>query len=128
MPIPSGSSGGLFSLQEFASYLRRPLTEVDQNVAGLLLELTEGVINDAISGYAVTASRIKAVALEVAARAYRNPDGLIAETLDDWSGRRPEDVARAGVYLTESERTQLLAAAGVPATSGGWSGSMAYWR
>lgn len=54
---------------------------------------------------------VRGIALEAAARAARNPRGLESWTrsIDDGSRteRLPKDAARAGVFLTDDERTRL---------------------
>jgi hypothetical protein len=54
---------------------------------------------------------VKAMALEVGARAARNPKGLASWTrsVDDASRteRLPDAAARAGIYLTDDERARL---------------------
>jgi len=54
-------------------------------------------------------SRIQAITLEVAARAVRNPNGYSSETIDDYTYRRDADTRQAGIYVTDSERAELLA-------------------
>ena len=97
----------MFTLEELAFYL--PETASDPDRAGLLRELTIDLIGE-IAPDAVTSSsaQAKAVALEVAARAYRNADGYSSETVDDYTYRRDAATRSAGVYLTADERATLL--------------------
>lgn len=102
----------LFTPAELASYMRR--STADLGNVDLHIELAEGLILPLIGGAAsplITDIRIKATGIEVVARALRNPEGYIAESLDDWSGRLPETAARAGVFLTRDERSDLISLA-----------------
>ncbi|PSJ29560.1 hypothetical protein B7P34_06745 [Streptosporangium nondiastaticum] len=51
-----------------------------------------------------------AVVLSVAARAYANPQGIVAETVGPYSVQRPH--AQAGLYMTRDERRSLKLMAG----------------
>lgn len=82
--------------------------------AYLLIDLADAAILPLIAGANPPLDqdfRVEAIALEVVARAIRNPGGYIDESLDDWRGRLPEATARAGVYLTDDEKQTLLALA-----------------
>lgn len=87
----------LYTLDEFAAYMQSDA--INTTTATLLLDLVTGLV-DELGTFTAYPVSVKAVALEAAARAYRNPDGLTSETVDDWTGRRE---SAAGVYLTESE-------------------------
>lgn len=96
------SAADLYDLTEFAAYVQ---SDVDTATSTLLRSLVVGLI-DEIGTFDPYPVSVKAVALEAAARAYRNPDGLTSETIDDWTGRRE---AASGVYLTESEQATIRA-------------------
>ncbi len=110
----------IFTLSELASYLQQDL---DTATATLIQTLTDGLIAERAGPVAVPASSaMKAVALEVAARAYRNPARLSMETIDDYTWR-VDNAGDAGVFLLEDEvrrirpgsarvRSQLLSAYG----------------
>lgn len=49
---------------------------------------------------------VHAVVVQVAARVWMNPNGLVQESVDDYS-RRFTDDASAGLFLTDAERTIL---------------------
>lgn len=101
------------SISELALYLQQ---DVDAPTAQLLLELTDGVIAERIGVVAVPApAGVKAVALEVAARAYRNPARLTSETIDDYTWR-VDNAGDAGVFLLEDEVRRLS-----PSQSGAFS-------
>ena len=88
------------SISELSLYLQQ---EVDSQTAQLLLELTDGVIVGRIGAVAVPPpAGVKAVALEVAARAYRNPARLTSETIDDYTWR-VDNAGDAGVFVLEDE-------------------------
>jgi hypothetical protein len=103
----------LYTLEEFASYVQ---SDVDTYTATLLRDLVTGLIDAAVGisfdpDAGTTAQ--KAVALEAAARSYRNPNGISSVTvaIDDYSRTdRWESAAlaaRVGVYLTAAERAEL---------------------
>lgn len=98
----------LFTADELAAY---PGTEgIPLATAELLQDLAEGLVYELIPQATADASmKAKGIALEVVARAYRNPNGYAAENVDDYSYRRPTATAASGVYLTTDERAQLLA-------------------
>ena len=105
----------MFTLDELASYL--PETANDPGRAGLLRDLTLGLIGRTIGPTPSdpdAATVVKAIGLEVAARAFRNADGYSSETVDDYTYRRDAGTRAAGVYLTPDERAQLLDLAGTP--------------
>jgi hypothetical protein len=105
----------IYSLEEFASYVQ---SDVDTATASLLRDLVTGLIQ-AVDGnnYSATSpsATVKAVALEAAARSYRNPGGITSrsESIDDYSVTdRWEDTAKElGVFLTDREIARLR---GVP--------------
>lgn len=106
-----------------ASYLRDPALEDDESLAQIV-ELTNGIIAEFLSldesqPYDPPA-RVRAVAYEVAARAYRNPEGYASEQIDDYKYSRPAATRAAGVYLTDDEETRLLQADGTPRAKVGW--------
>lgn len=89
---------------DLASYLRDPDISVDDS--DVVLRLANGIVEEQLSGSQIT-PRVEAITLEVAARAYRNPQGFSSETTDDYTYRREAETRRAGVYLTDSEKTEL---------------------
>jgi len=97
----------LFTLDELASYLQ--VGSVAPATGGLLQELTEDLVTDVVGVAKANSPRVKPIALEVAARAYRNANGYASETVDDYTYQRASGTQEAGVYLTDSERATLLA-------------------
>lgn len=96
----------LITLDELASYL--PDTAQNPGRAQLLVDLTMAVIYAEIPQLVADESLVaKAVALEVAARAYRNSDGFQMEKVDDYTYRRDTSTRAAGVYVTGEERVML---------------------
>lgn len=81
------------------------------------IELANGVVSEALFGIGGTEdldpvpTRVKAITLEVAARALRNPEGYdsVTRQIDDWkeTTRREHADVRPGVYLTDEERDEL---------------------
>lgn len=105
----------LFTLEELGVYAG---DDYDDTRGPLIRELTLGAVYDTIpDAVADPSPRARAIALEVAGRALRNPQGYAAERVDDYSYNRPSATQAAGVYLTDGERSELLdvaaAAAGV---------------
>ena len=98
----------MFTQPELASYLNTPIDNPGR--AALLSTLAEGLVLDRLGdspGALVTHVRVKVIALEVAARAYRNPEGYVDQSVDDWRGRLPDTLAKAGIFLTGHEEGQL---------------------
>lgn len=96
----------MFTLTELASYLQ--VDTVPTATGDLLHELTEDLILDVVGLPNASNRRVKAIALEVAARAYRNANGYQSETVDDYTYRRASGTGAAGVYLTDGERAILV--------------------
>lgn len=107
--------------ENLAAYL-----QVESVNADLVIELTNGLITELIDEIAAAngvalapvPSRIKAIALEVAARGYRNPQAYTSVTvgIDDYDKtvrREGKQAERFGVYLTDEETDELLSLAGV---------------
>lgn len=101
----------IITTADLASYLRD--ADLDATAAGLYVELANGLVTD-ITGdlSAPFPARARAVALEAAARAYRNPEGATSETIDDYTFRRDGATSSGGVYLTPSEMALLRGLAG----------------
>lgn len=99
---------------ELTTYLG-PLVQVDDNRLGFLVELTNGLVMERwaepVTDPALIPTWVKAIALEVAGRPARNPQGLASWTksVDDASKteRLPELAAQAGVFLTTAEAARL---------------------
>lgn len=89
---------------ELVSYLR--LSAPDASTA-LFVMLTNGLIEDIAGTLTPVPTRVKTIALEVAARAYRNPEGYASESIDDYTYRRPTETRSAGIYLTGAEASEL---------------------
>lgn len=98
----------MFTLEELASY---PGTDgIPESTALLLRDLAVGLIDEvAAPEFTASSIRAKGIALEVVARAYRNPGGFSSETVDDYTYRRASSTGTAGVYLTSEERSALTA-------------------
>lgn len=91
---------------ELASYLRLPA--VPDGMA-LIVELANGVVESVwTAGTTPAPARVRAITFEVAARAWRNPEGYSSETVDDYTYRRDAATRSGGVYLTDAERAELL--------------------
>ena len=97
----------IITTDDLASYLRDPAVSGDAN-AVLYVELANGIVEEVTGTLTSVPTRVKAIALEVAARAWRNPNGYSSETIDDYTYRRDADTRQAGVYLTDSERAELV--------------------
>ena len=103
MPIVTNSET-IITSAELASYLRLPA--VDDAVT-LFTDMANGIVTDITGPLATPPMRVRAITLEVAARAYRNPNGYSSETIDDYTYRRDGDTRQAGVYLTDAEAREL---------------------
>ena len=89
---------------DLASYLR--MGSPDATVA-LFAGMASDLVEDVTGTLGTVPTRVKAIALEVAARAYRNPNGYSSETIDDYTYSRDTDTRQAGVYLTATEAAEL---------------------
>lgn len=98
----------LFTDDELASY---PGTEgISAETSMLLGDLAEARILAVIPEDVANGSLVvKGIALEMVARAFRNPGGFSSETVDDYTYRRDGSTRTAGVYLTGDERAELMA-------------------
>lgn len=96
----------IITAAQLATYLRGEAQESD---LALLVELANGIVSEAAPTLATPAPiRVRAITFEVAARAWRNPDGYSSETVDDYTYRRDADSRSAGIYLTDAERAELV--------------------
>jgi hypothetical protein len=107
----------LFTLDDLAAYMQVPA--VTPTTGALLSELTDDLIADAYGGPLPTPApaRVRRIALEVAKRAYQNPNGYVSETLGDYSYNRgsrssPRAMDQSGLYLTDEERRAIASVAG----------------
>jgi hypothetical protein len=92
----------LFTNAEFASYLREPDPGVDNSSTDVVRRLAAGWLKSATGLADFTApvdDQLFGWALELAAIAYRNPDGLASESIDDyqasWDRARRKDILEA---------------------------------
>lgn len=106
----------LFTTAELAAYMQQAESAVNQQTAELLLDLTTGLIEDVYGGALPdpVPMRLLRVGLEVAKRAYLNPNGYVSESLGDYSYSRGRGPTQQGVYLTSAERQAIRGAAGLP--------------
>lgn len=104
----------IINMIDLASYLRE--SNIDPS-ADLLVELANGIVTEVTGTLDPIPTRVRAVTLEVAARAYRNPQGASSETIDDYTYRRDGDTTAAGVYLTRTELATLRGLAGAVSAS-----------
>ncbi len=95
---------------DLASYPGNPAADATQGQVDLIVRLTNGQIAEITGTLESIPARIESIALEVAARAFRNPDGASEERVDDYATKRPAGQESAGVYLTAWERAQVIAA------------------
>lgn len=108
MPIViDTTAAGIITPEELASYLRDPSLSSDPSFA-LIVDLTNGLVGDVTDDATSVPMRVKTITLEVAARAWRNPNGYSSETVDDYTYRRDVNTRQAGVYLTDDERGEIL--------------------
>lgn len=106
----------IIKVTDLASYLGRAGIAVDDVSADLYVDLANGLVSDVVGELDPVPTRVKAIALEVAARGYRNPNGYTSVTtsFDDSSKtwRRELSGSQAGIYLTDAERDELMGLAG----------------
>lgn len=106
----------IITVDDLASYPGVVLREEATNA--LVVDLANGLVLDVVGDLSPVPTRVRALTLEVAARALRNPEGYtsVTKSIDDWDEtvRREGTNEGAGVYLTDSERAVLLASLGRP--------------
>lgn len=96
----------IITTEELAAYLQD--STITDDVAGLVVDLANEIVTDVVGAQDDPyPARVRAITFEVAARAFRNPEGYSSETIDDYTYRRDAETRRAGVYLTETERAEL---------------------
>jgi hypothetical protein len=99
-----------------ASYLQLPEESIP--AGAVVINLTNGLIQDIVGELETTPSWVTAIALEVAARGWRNPQAYTSVTvgIDDYDKtvrREGKGVDKVGVYLTDDEKADLLELNGV---------------
>lgn len=111
----------LFTAEELSAYLQDD--DLKAGTVTLLVDLVTGVIDEVATFTEPYPVRVKAIALEVAARAYTNPSGLSSRTtsIDDYSTTDRWDAKAAGVFLTPSERDAVIIASGGSAGGGAFA-------
>lgn len=95
---------------DLSSYPGTPKTATPEQMT-LVLGLANGLVSDIIGTLTPVPTKAKTIALEVAARGLRNPEGAssVTQSIDDWSEtvRFEGGLEGAGVYLTEDEEAAL---------------------
>ena len=81
-----------------ANQIRDWITKVQRRIQRRLGDLS-----------ALDASALRDVITEVVARRVKNPDGKKNERIDDYSYGLTDDMAKAGLYITEAEWADLMA-------------------
>ncbi|MEV6777011.1 hypothetical protein [Streptomyces syringium] len=90
--------------QQLADFLGQ---DVQDDRAALIITQAEALCRAVVNPLPEGAG---AVVLSVAARAYANPQGIVAETVGPYSVQRPQ--SQAGLYMTRDERRSLKLMAG----------------
>jgi len=93
-------------LTELASALQCDLDTATANL--LLLDLAQGLITELIGEQDPWPKTAKSIALTAAARAYRNPEGVRQDAVGGASAIYNDPLYRMGVYLSDSEKADLL--------------------
>jgi hypothetical protein len=105
---------------DLASYLR---TTIAAGTADLVVGLTNDLITELIGNQldndGKAPPRVRAIGLEVAARAWRNPEGYssISTEIDDFTvtkRREGDALTMGGVFLTPGEEAYLRGLLGIP--------------
>lgn len=110
---------------ELVSYLRldAEAASADSDLLELFVELANGLVSDYLgspTSMDPIPTRIRTITLEVAARAFRNPEGYASEQIDDYKYTRPSSARAAGIYLTDEEEDWLRGTLGTPKVKVGW--------
>lgn len=96
----------IITTSDLASYLRDDSATAS---ADLLVGLANDLVTEIVGADIATAAPVvvRTTTLEVAARAWRNPNGYSSERIDDYGYSRPAETRRAGIYLTADEKAEL---------------------
>lgn len=103
------------TVSDVATRLGRPIsdtTEVAQVNAWLgdvegMIAARVGSLSDAITAGTITPSTLLRVECQVVIRKITNPDGKIAEDIDDYRYRYSENARRGELFLTDEEWADL---------------------
>jgi len=98
----------------------RPLSDAEEIVGSTLLADAWGILKDRIGGlddlvaddadYAAKVVRIEANAV---LRVLKNPEGLVRESIDDYSSERNGTIHSGELYITDAELDELSPGSGV---------------
>lgn len=121
MPIPSATpdTEPLVSVDDFEVWVAEGIdSDEDFNRAKALLRSASALVL-AVTGQSWTAATVPVrpadIVKQVAARAWRNPSGIVQETTGPYSTRYAETIA-GGVYLEDIERRELASYGVKPST------------
>lgn len=115
----------IITVEKLAAILQRTIPTNDPS-ALYVVALANGLVTDVIGEDAILNTEMETITLDVAARAFTNPDGTSSVTMsfDDSSktkrwegGPATSDISRR-VYLTDEERDRLGVLAGKAVTAG----------
>lgn len=101
---------------ELASYLQVAESSFD---GALAVTIANGLVEEVVGSLYPVPSRVKAIALEAAARGVRNPQAYSSVTvgIDDYDKtvrREGAGLTAPGFYLTDTERAELASFTGTP--------------
>lgn len=102
----------IFTDIELSAYPGVNLDGVTAGTIQLVVMMANGMVTDIIGELTPVPVRAKAIALEVAARSLRNPEGAssVSKKIDDWTKTirwEGEGAEEAGVFLTDAEEAEL---------------------
>lgn len=113
---------------ELKIFLRDP--DADGDVLDQIVELTNGLVEEITGPLSPVPASVRVILLNVAARAYRNPEGATyrTESIDDYSEGLRIESSGIGVYLTPAERATLrrVVDGGSDEVMPDWAGSIKY--
>jgi hypothetical protein len=94
----------------------RPLTDQEKQVASAIIQDAQDILETAAEAAGVappnsteerrTRSYIRVVA-SMAIRVLQNPDGILSETIDDYTYRRDSAVSSGALYVSDAEIDSL---------------------
>lgn len=100
----------------------RPLTPAEATVAPAIIADAQDILETALEGVGFTGAPIPqnerwermylAVVVAMVKRVLSNPEGVLSETIDDYTYRRDSAVSSGALYLSDAE----LASLGLPGT------------
>ena len=97
-------------VSDLAAWVGQEIPGGDKRAAAVLLAASHAIISEVGTAVAdeweAVPGDVNAITVQVAARVWFNPQGLVSDSIDDYS-RRWSESSESGIYLTAGERDLL---------------------